>query len=194
MPDMDRLTEQLYYLPNIIERLGLGIAEAQKGLNADYVDNVGKLMNLIKDFVGGEAFVAGADDEKKAEARRVMKDLLMKLGPSKYQFTKTTLQFQADLSESVEVAGSGGVGFGLGAVTVNASAAFGFARDYRAAAEITTVLDAIPMEEGDALLTKLLGSADAIKKIALPADRPEVDQAIHDSLSDVAKRLEVMPE
>lgn len=189
MPDMDRLTGQLYYLPNIIERLGLGIAEAQKGLNADYVDNVGKLMNLIKNFVGADAFSGVNDEEKKAEAKKLMSDLLLKLGPSKYQFTKTTLQFRADLSESVDFAGSGGVGFGMGAVAVSASAAIGFARDYRAAAEITTVLDAIPMEEGDAVLTKLLDSAGSLTVVPLPTGSPEVDQALHDSLGRVATGL-----
>ena len=44
---MDRLTGQLNFLPSIIGKMGLSIAEAQKEFNADYVTNVAKLLGLI---------------------------------------------------------------------------------------------------------------------------------------------------
>lgn len=197
MPKMDRLTSQLYYLPSIIERLGLGIAEAQKGLNADYVDNVARLMELIEGFVAKGAFASAPDgeqDEDKAKrienekkARELMILLLKKLGPSKYQFSKTTLQFRADLSESRDIGGTAGVGLGLGAVMVNASAAMGFASDYQAAAEITTVLTAIPMSENDELLSELLKNADSMTKLDKPAQLAAVDKEIFESLGEVTK-------
>lgn len=168
----DRLTGQLYYLPSIIERLGLGIAEAQKGLNEDYLTGIGRIMEMIKPVL------EGADENKAA----ILQELIKSLAPSRYQFTETTLTFRADLSETMDLAGTLGGGAGLGAVMVKASLAIGFGYDYRAAAEVTTVLHAIPTDE------KLMGTLLQNKPSA-PAGLPsatEVDQGILDSAKAIA--------
>lgn len=169
----DRLTGQLYYLPSIIERLGLGIAEAQKGLNEDYLTGIGRIMEMIKPVLDD------ADDDAKAA---ILKELIKSLAPSRYQFTETTLTFRADLSETMDLGGTLGGGVGLGAVMVKASLAIGFGYDYRAAAEVTTVLHAIPADE------KLMGTLLQNKPSA-PAGLPsatEVDQGILDAAMAIA--------
>ena len=106
----DRLTSQLYHLPAIIGRLGLSVANAQSALNADYTENVKELISIVKEII----------PKTKPEARTEMESLIKQLAPSRYQFTETTLDFSADLSEAVDVAGSIGLGAGFGAVVINA--------------------------------------------------------------------------
>ena len=48
----DRLTGQLMHLPNIIGNLGLNIAAAQTRLDENYLNNLGRLMGMIKATVG----------------------------------------------------------------------------------------------------------------------------------------------
>lgn len=92
----DRLTSQLYHLPAIIGRLGLSVANAQRALNADYTENVKELAGVIGTIVPAAT----------PESRVAIEALLKQLAPSRYQFTETTLDFSADLSESLDVAGS----------------------------------------------------------------------------------------
>ena len=122
IPEMsaDRLTSQLYHLPAIIGRLGLSVANAQSALNADYTENVKELISIVKEII----------PKTKPEARAEIESLIKQLAPSRYQFTETTLDFSADLSEAVDVAGSIGLGAGFGAVVINAGVSVGFARDY----------------------------------------------------------------
>jgi len=172
----DRLTSQLYHLPAIIGRLGLSVANAQKALNADYTHNVKELVALIKDVIP-----ASDTDSKVA-----IESLLKQLAPSRYQFTETTLDFSADLSESLDVAGSVGLGAGFGAVVINAGLSVGFGRDYRAAARIKTILHALPAD--DKFTGDMLKQADSLRTegVQLPP-RTEVSTSVNNNLRDIVK-------
>ena len=139
-PSMDRLTGQLYHLPFIIGQMGLSIANAQKAFNVDYVENIQKLLGLIDRTLGEPPDNVGPDDPRVA----VVKQLIESLAPSRYQFTEATLDFSADLAETLDVAGQAGLGFGTAAITVNAAMSIGYGYDYRAAARITAKLHAMP--------------------------------------------------
>ena len=176
IPEMsaDRLTSQLYHLPAIIGRLGLSVANAQSALNADYTENVKELISIVKEII----------PKTKPEARAEIESLIKQLAPSRYQFTETTLDFSADLSEAVDVAGSIGLGAGFGAVVINAGISVGFARDYRAAARIKTILSAIPADQS--ITQSLFERADKLidSGVTLPA-RSEVSTAINNNLRDI---------
>jgi len=180
IPQYDRLTSQLYHLPSIIGRLGISIAEAQKELNLDYVNSVGRLMEMIKATVG-------ADNAADVPA---MQSLLEALAPSRYQFTETTIEFSADLSESVQKGVQIGASVGAGAVMVNAAMTLGYAHDYRASARITSVLHARPAGGDPEFPKTLLARKKEIDaaKLALPA-AAQVDKDILDRVGKVYEAL-----
>jgi hypothetical protein len=180
IPQYDRLTSQLYHLPSIIGRLGISIAEAQKELNLDYVNSVGRLMELIKTTVG-------ADNAAEVPA---MQSLLEALAPSRYQFTETTIEFSADLSESVQKGVQIGASVGAGAVMVNAAMTLGYAHDYRASARITSVLHARPAGGDPEFPKALLARKQEIDaaKLALPP-AAQVDKDILDRVGKVYEAL-----
>lgn len=179
MPDqkLDRLTSQLGYLPFLVGRMGISIAEAQQALNADYLRTLSQLLVLIKASTDG-----GAVDQE------TLKKVLSSLAPSRYQFTETTIDFSADLSERMEAAGGGGLGLGLGAFAINASFAIGFAYDYRASARVTAVLHAIPPDTdfGD----KLLSQAAQLKteNVKLP-DKTDTSQMVWEQVDTLRQIL-----
>ncbi len=182
IPDMsaDRLTSQLYHLPAIIGRLGLSVANAQSALNADYTQNVMQLIAMIK------YLVPAAEESESPESKDTITNLIKQLAPSRYQFTETTLDFSADLSESLDVAGSIGLGAGFGAVVINAGLSVGFGRDYRAAARIKTILHAIPADQ--TITDKLIAQANKLTDggVALPP-RTEASTAVNNNLREIVK-------
>lgn len=180
-PSMDRLTGQLYHLPAIIGGLGISIANAQKALNADYVESITKLMGLIQATLGR----AQNDEDAKARAAAIS-DLLQSLAPSRYQFTETTIDFSADLSETFDSATQVGLGVGTSAVVLNAAYSKGFGYDYRAAARITSVLHAYQDETGQQLIQR----AGNIRsdKLAMPA-LSKVEADIWNSVSNIYNSL-----
>ena len=184
IPQYDRLTSQLYHLPSIVGRLGISIAEAQKELNLDYVNSVGRLMEMIKTTVG-------ADNAADVPA---MQSLLEALAPSRYQFTETTIEFSADLSESVQKGVQIGASVGAGAVMVNAAMTLGYAHDYRASARITSVLHARPAGGDPEFPKALLARKKEIDaaKLALPA-AAQVDKDILDRVGKVYEALKGKP-
>jgi len=184
MPQYDRLTSQLYHLPSIVGRLGISIAEAQKELNLDYVNSVGRLMEMIKTTVG-------ADNAADVPA---MQSLLEALAPSRYQFTETTIEFSADLSESVQKGVQIGASVGAGAVMVNAAMTLGYAHDYRASARITSVLHARPAGGDPEFPKALLARKKEIDaaKLALP-EAAQVDKDILDRVGKVYEALKGKP-
>jgi hypothetical protein len=205
-PTMDRLTSQLNFLPGIIGQMGTSIANSQKLLNADFMDNVVKLMGLIERAVGPAAkasqeasasnpaadpsAAAGAETATTETDQRLAAifDIVKALAPSRYQFTETTLDFSADLAETKDVAASAGLGVGLAAVTVNAGLTLGFGYDYRSAARITTVLHA--REIGATLSDKLLERAKEIQKdkLNLP-ELSKVEKELWDQTANVVNAL-----
>src|SRR5512132_352087 len=103
---MSRLVQDLGNLPGIVGGLGRSIAEAQKQLNADFVLNVGRLLEMIRETLGTEGTTPDND------AREAIGKLLTALAPSRYQFTQTTIEFSADIAERMQQEGELGVGFG----------------------------------------------------------------------------------
>ena len=180
-PVMDRLTGQLYHLPGIIGNLGISVANGQKALNADYLRKIKMIMNLIERTLGDT-------DAAPAEKVGLVKDLLKELAPSRYQFTETTLEFSADLSERKTSQMQGALGGGFAGVTLSVGYARAFGYDYRAAARITTVLHALPADE--TVFGPLLERAKDIDstKLALP-DKTEIEKETFDGIANITNAL-----
>lgn len=187
-PTMDRLTGQLHHLPFIIGQMGLSIANAQKAFNVDYVESIRKFLGMIERTLGTPPPDAGADPDLQAKKVAAVKELLKVLAPSRYQFTEATLDFSADLAESLDIGGSAGLGFGTAAITVNAALTIGYGYDYRAAARITAKMHAVHAvpETAEALIAR---AADIHKdKLDLPA-LSSVEKSIWDGVGAVMASL-----
>ena len=132
-----RLVNDISYLPAILGRMGLSIAEAQDELNQGYVQAVAELVKLL----GGIPKAPEKDPADKTTTPPSIDPqiatLLLQLAPSRYQFSETTFDFNADLAESFSAAASGALRLGTKAVALNAAMSVGFGYDYRAAARIS---------------------------------------------------------
>ncbi|MBM3521453.1 MAG: hypothetical protein FJX57_00725 [Alphaproteobacteria bacterium] len=135
-----QLINDLSAIPGIVAGLGLGIAEAQKAMNLAYLEAVERLIALTGSLLGS----APAGTTLDAKSAEVLTSLLRDLAPSRYQFSETTMSVKLDLSQEIRGSASVGGGAALGAVVVNAGLTVGFAYDYRAAAELRTVIHAAP--------------------------------------------------
>ena len=155
MAKVSRLIEDLGTLPEIIGGLGLSIAQAQKQLNADFVENVERLLDMIGKTLG----TAGTTPDQ--ATRDSIEKLLTALAPSRYQFSETTIEFCADISERMQKQTSAAVSFGK-AVMLNAAFSKAFGYDYRAAARITSVLHAVQV--GADMADDLLKRAEEVGK------------------------------
>ena len=134
------MTSQLMYLPAIIGRMGINIAEAQKALNTDYIETLHKVFNILREY-------SHADDETiDEEARAQLEKLLPALAPSRYQFTEATIDFSADLAETTDLGLNANIGMGLGGITVGAGLSLAYGYDYRAAARITAKLQGYTLD------------------------------------------------
>ena len=129
----DRLTSQLQELSKIIGSLGLNIASAQKEFNADYLNSIRVLMEMLK---------GDGSSDWSPEQNEAMVEILKSLSPARYQFTETTIDFSADLAETRQKIISGGASLTTKAIAVNAAMTMGYGHDYRASARITCVLHA----------------------------------------------------
>ena len=181
---LDRLTGQLYNLPEIVGSLGRNIADAQKQLNADYIRNIHSLVNIVDKTLGTES-----EEVTKAEKAKIILDMLESLAPSRYQYTETTLDFSADLAEAGEHAISIGGGISFSAVMVNASFLKGYAYDYRAAARVTTKIHAVP--PGAQLSKKLIersAQIDEGHKAKLPQPT-DVDKELYNEVVKLYNNL-----
>lgn len=176
---VSRLVEDLGNLPGIVGGLGLSIAEAQKQLNADFVLNVGRLLELIRNTLGTGA--AAPDND----TREAIGKLLTALAPSRYQFTETTIEFSADIAERMQKQTEIGVGLGK-AVMLNAAFSKAFGYDYRAAARITSVLHAVPV--GQQMAAELLARAEAMQAPQLP-EKTKLDSALFDGVTGVYQSI-----
>lgn len=172
---MDRLTSQLYHLSAIIGRMGLSIAEAQKELDANFLDGAARVLEMARSTAGASA---------KFDDLRPMLEMLL---PSRYQFTETTIEFSADLAEKTAVTGGGTAGAAIGAFFVNASLAFSYGRDYRAAARITSVIHAYTPTNG-ANGKELLARAKELAPVALP-ENTKADQQLIDNWNKLVEQV-----
>mgnify|MGYP000880723806 FL=1 len=161
-----RLVNDLSYLPAILGRMGLSVAEAQDELNHGYVQAVAEIAKLLGDLLP-KSNIPGQLDPQIAT-------LLLQLAPSRYQFSETTFDFSADLAESFNAGGSAELRLGTKAVALNAAIAVDFGYDYRAAARITCKLHALPA--GKDITSELLTRVATIDSTQLK-DLPNVSPA-----------------
>lgn len=205
MGNPSKLINDLHHVPDIIAALGLGIAEAQRRLDLAYVQNLERIAVLAQSMLGGYKGVPSQNDPSKvepqeikdpdeaaklAEYRAQIVELLVKLAPARYQFTRTTLAVNLDMAQTLQAGGSLGVAAGVGAVAVNASLTVAYGYDYRAAARCETVLEAALPDP--ATFRALLDSANNFGKgasdLSLP-ELPRVEQSIHDQTKAVFERM-----
>lgn len=181
MSQPSQLIQDLSSVPNIISSLGLGIAAAQKAFNVDYLNGLERLLAMAK-MIHGEEDNANADK---------FSDLFMNLvttaAPQRYQFTETTLAVRMDLAQSLQRGTTSKLGMSVGAVTLNAAMTEGFSSNYRAAAEVKTVLQAVPFDP--AHLATLIANAQSLndKVMNLP-DQTAVDQAFMDKSAEIFEK------
>ncbi|MBL8632205.1 MAG: hypothetical protein JNM40_03210 [Myxococcales bacterium] len=176
-----KIIEDLTHIPNIIASLGLSIAEAQRHFDLDYLQSLERLLVMAQALLGNRK---GAGEELTPEERKqqeqfqsLLKDMLMAVAPSRYQFTETTLTVKLDLAQHLDVSAGVGLSAGIGGVAVNAALSIGYGSDYRGAAECKTVLHAIPADQ--ATLRTLLDRAKDLSanSLSMP-ERSKVDSAV----------------
>lgn len=169
---VSKAIRDLKAIPNIVAELGLAIAQAQKQLNIDYLDSLKALAAISKDVLGG----AGP------ETRAFLEHLVKTAAPARYQFTETTLMVQLDLAESTDTATQIGGGFGMAGIVVNGSFASGRSSDYRAGAEVRTVIHAVLPQENEAAFKPLFERA-----AQLTIDTTKIENALDKNVLDAAK-------
>ena len=147
--ELDKFFNSFETLPGLIRNLALSVSQAQTELDRNYVESLAQFTDIIN------TALAGKDTQLAAEQ---YKTLFQAIAPSRYQFTETVVEVRADLQASSETSfsldGNVGINAGIFAVAVNASYAKRSNTDYRAAALIRTVLNAIPADP--TLVDKLL--------------------------------------
>lgn len=176
-----KIIEDLTHIPNIIAGLGLSIAEAQRHFDLDYLQSLERLLVMAQAMLGNRK---GSGEELTPEERKqqeqfqsLLKEMLMAVAPSRYQFTETTLTVKLDLAQHLDVSAGVGLSAGIGGVAVNAALSIGYGSDYRGAAECKTVLHAIPADQ--ATLRTLLDRAKDLSanSLSMP-ERSKVDSAV----------------
>jgi hypothetical protein len=199
MPEQaSRLIKDLTHIPNIIGGMGLSIAAAQKAFNHDYLDSVERILAMARMMLGevkgnntgSPTPVTDANElEKLRQFAGVFRDLLIAMAPPRYQFTETTLTVKLDLAQSMDATVTGGLGFSMGGISLNAAFTVGYAYDYRAAAEVRTVIHAIPADP--LAFNRLLDRATQLsdKALELPAGTASVDQALLDKQAAIFEKI-----
>ncbi len=157
----NELLKDLSSVPSIIGALGLSIANAQKAFNLDYLENVEKLIAQAKSLMGS----TDPSDENFEKFQSVIESLIVALAPSRYQFTETTLTVRMDLAQTFSRSEEIGLGADVGAMAITAAMSSAFGYDYRAAAEVRTVLHAVPADL--TVVKSLLSQAAKLNKKAL---------------------------
>ncbi len=188
MPNADRMTSQLMYLPGIIGKLGINIAEAQKALNADYIETLHKVFHLLQYYAHKRGDTGELSQETKGEYVAELQRILPALAPSRYQFTEATVDFHADLAESKDLGIDASIGFGMGGIALGAGLSLAYGYDYRAAARITAKMHAYTLDEAkqQALLTR------AKELHAVKGDLPPQTQVDTNVLEAAREALERM--
>jgi hypothetical protein len=150
--EMANFYNDLQTVPKLVSDLALSIAEAQRRLDHDYIENLAEFSKVI----GSVSQFAASDP---AGAGRFI-ELFRQMAPSRYQFTETVLEVRADIQMSSfkEVSGSANIGIkaSVFALAINASYTKRSAYDARSSALIRTTLHAIT---SDSIMDKLLPRA-----------------------------------
>lgn len=175
---VSKLMRDLDSVPKIIGGLGASVAEAQKKLNVGYLDSLEQLLAMLHSFYlnpteegsSPPVTVSAAEEVKDA-----IKELLIQFAPSRYQFTETTLQVRMDLAQSTDIGIAAGGSFGVRAMAVNAALSAAFGQSYQQAAEVKTVLHAIP------------GSVDIMNALLDRTSLPGLTTIEHDTDLELVK-------
>jgi hypothetical protein len=172
MSDFDDFFKSFDTVPKILSDMALSIAVAQQRMDIDYINNLTAIMQMAAPLL--------KEDHKVDEFIALFKAI----GPSRYQFTTTTLEVRADMQSST------GTQFSIGlsvpfAVTVNASYTRRTASDFRASALIRTVMNATPADP--ATMQTLLNAAKEAPGVTLPADANPNQKAIQSALDKLSK-------
>ncbi len=158
-PEIQEFFDGLQSVSKLVGDLALNIAEAQTRLDEDYLKTLSGFAKVLKQVVAdqdlsNEQFIA----------------FFKSLAPARYQFTETTIQVRADLQmaggSEIQAATELGYKTPVLAATVNASYVKRSAYDYRAAANIRTVLHAVPPDLD--VLQTLLARTDNLEALELP--------------------------
>ena len=191
-----KLVKDLSTIPEIIGALGLSIAEAQKAFNLDYMENIERLIGIAKQLQSGPEIPTDLNGEAQIEVieqnfqefKAYILDLLKTLAPPRYQYTETTLSVKLDLAQTMSTSVSGGFSIGYGGIALNAAMTMGYGYDYRAAAEVKTIIHAEPADK--TTFKALLGQADKFsdKALELPAGA-QVDKDIIEKTYTIANKL-----
>jgi hypothetical protein len=153
--EMAAFYNDLQTVPKLVSDLALSIAEAQRRLDHDYIENLtefSKVIGSVTQFAASDPANAGRFTE-----------LFRQMAPSRYQFTETVLEVRADIQMSRFEELSGGVNLGIKAI--NASYTKRSAYDARSSALIRTTLNAIT---SDSIMDKLLPRAGEVPHPAMP--------------------------
>lgn len=182
--DVSSMITDLSSVPNIVGSLGLSIAAAQKAFNLDYLENLEKMLIMAKTFLGD----IPEGDDKAQQFVEVVKNMILALAPSRYQFTETTLTVKLDLAQTMSKGQQVGLGINTGAVAINAAMTSAYGYDAHSAAEVKTVIHAISPDR--VTFNTLLAQAKDLhaKSLDLP-DSATVDQNILEKTNDVYKLL-----
>ena len=159
---IDQFYGSLQTLPRLISELALSIADAQTRLDRNYIDSLAAFSRIVAKTVKASKKLK-VDDYK---------TLFETVAPSRYQFSETVVEVRADLqmasAKSLSVDASVGINAGVFAVALNASYTKRNSYDYRAAALIRTVLNAIPADANQLQTLLARGGNDA--SVKLPAN------------------------
>ena len=156
---MTTITKDAANMAEIIGELGLNIAEAQKELNAGYIDALVKLLDVAKH----------ATDESNVAK------VLASISPPNYQYSRTTLEFAADMSRRTDTSTSLGGNVSFGSVSIQGGFSSATGEDYRASVRITTQMDALPSSEFG---QRLVESVTDFTTPALPSPASKADEKI----------------
>jgi hypothetical protein len=162
---IDKFYDDLQTVPKLIRDLALGVAEAQRALDHDYLLNLAEFTKVVRSVV--------SPDPKSPIPAAEYISLFKAMAPSRHQFTETTAEVHADLqmasSSEINVGGSFGLKAAIFAVAVNASYTRKNAYNFQAAATIKTIIHAVPADPG--VMEKLLARAASVPGTQQPADQ-----------------------
>lgn len=191
-----KIIDDLTHIPNIIAGLGLSIAEAQRHFDLDYLQSVERLIVMAQSLLSGRktqdgqpsAELSAEEKQRFEQFQSVIKDFLITLAPTRYQFTETTLNVKLDLAQHLDVSAGAGVSAGIGGVAINASLSIGYGTDYRGAAECRTVLHAVPTDP-TTLRTLLDRAKELAGKDQVLPERSKVDTAVQNQANSIFERI-----
>jgi hypothetical protein len=180
-----RMVDDLRSIPGIIGSLGLAIAEAQKHFDENYLRSLERLAVIARQFLG--------KDEAEGVSRDFLRHLVETAAPTRYQLTETTLAVKLDLAESRDLAAQAGFGFGFAGVVVNAAFSYGYSSEYRAGAEVRTVLHAVLPQNNKLAFDALLDRAAQLPDNVKLSSPTQLDKNVIEAMTSAARAVGAAP-